>query len=310
MGPKFTSPVKLHNKVVNTSELLGEKGFLQGKSVVCKDVEGTWVIESLSDKVHLKNGELDLHIDVQKFSMQVQKREWKIAKDKSIAVPLQSWRENANPLESVDIKQKFEESIMLLALHAAHKRFADCLAGVDPLVNDDGKLQGVQTNRSFPPNSLVLVPLSDSMSFRSGKDAGSGVRTETTVKNPRDDAAPAARLWIMKKEVMPVASDAVHRDKGFVEKKNLPAFIAPYWLVGNETNGKLVNMVVKTKVIKVVVDGTDHNVTVPVLQNPRAIKEDTKLRKLKPVDAADASGSKRKAEDESAQAKRGRGRGK
>ena len=74
MGPKFTSPVQLHNKVVNTSELLGEKGFLKGKSVVSKGVEGTWVIESLSDKVHLKNGELDLHIDVQKFSLQVQKK--------------------------------------------------------------------------------------------------------------------------------------------------------------------------------------------------------------------------------------------
>ena len=275
--------------------------------MVGKSVEGTWEIKELDNNVHLKNGDLDLHLDIQKFSMDVQKHDWKIAKEKNIAVPLQNWLENANPLESVDLRQKFEESIMILALHAMHKRFKDCLERVVPLVNEDGKLKGVQTTSNFTPNALVLVPLSDSITFRSGKDVGSGVRTDTTVKNPRDDGAPAARLWIMKKEILPVASDADHRDKGFVEKKTLPPFIAPYWLVGDETKEKLVNMVVKTKSIKVFVDGIDYNVSVPVLQNTRAIKEGTKLRKLKPTDDV-ASGSKRKAPDDDESTKCGRGK--
>ena len=75
---------------------------------------------------------------------------------------------------------------MVLALRALQKRHEDSMNGIDPLIDASGKLKGVQVNRDFAPNALVLVPLTDSFTCRKPnvKD-GSGLRTNNVVNDPR-----------------------------------------------------------------------------------------------------------------------------
>jgi hypothetical protein len=66
------------------------------------------------------------------------------------------------------------------------------------------------------------------------------------------------------------------------KKKAAPPFIAPYWLVSDEADEAKANMVPRTKDVTISVDDVAFKVSVPVLQNPRAVKAGTKLSKHKP----------------------------
>ena len=172
--------------VSNSAELLAERGFMVDKLVTSKTVDGVWQITAMDTCVHLTCNGLDLHLDIHKFSSSVQTNEWKIAKPMSAIIIMQDWRERAHPLESVDFEQKCVESRMVLALRALQKRHEDIMNGIDPLIDANGKLKGVQVNRDFAPNELVLVPLTDSIICRKPnvKD-GSGLRTKNVVNDPR-----------------------------------------------------------------------------------------------------------------------------
>ena len=282
------------DKVSNAAELLADKRFEVGQHVTGKSVEGTWRIMSIDTQVHLECDALDLHFDIHKFSSAVEKHEWKLAKVKGAVEPLENWLANANPLESIEFESSCAQSRMILALQATQKRFG-CVDGVDPLVDATGKLKDVAANRKFAPNTLVLVPLTDSTVFRTAKEKCSGVRTSTKVKDPRDHSAPEKHLWLQKKEVMATNRDGA-RDRGFVERTSGPAFIAPYWLVGDESDQKLVNMVATTKEVTITVDDQAFRMVVPCLQNPRTLKPGAKLRKATPKSIATSAGQKRKSD--------------
>jgi hypothetical protein len=282
------------DKVSNAAELLADKKFEVGQHVTGKSVEGTWRIMSIDTQVHLECDALALHLDIHKFSSAVEKNQWKVVKAKSIVGPLANWLATANPLESIEFETSCAHSRMILALQATQKRFG-CIDGVDPLVDSNGKLKDVEANRKFAPNALVLVPLTDSIVFRTANEKCSGVRTSTTVKDPRDSSAPEKHLWLLKKEVMATNRDGA-RDRGFVEKKGGPAFIAPYWLVGDESDQKLVNMVATTKEVTITVDDQAFRMVVPCLQNTRTLKPGAKLRKAAPKAIAASAGQKRKAD--------------
>ena len=139
-------------------------------------------------------------------------------------------------------------------------------------------------------------PLTDSNVFRTASEKCNGVRTSTRVKDPRDSSAPKKHLWLVKKEVMATNHDGA-RDRGFVEKTSGPAFIAPYWLVGDESDQKLVNMVATTKEVTITVDDQAFRMVVPCLQNPRTLKPGAKLRTAAPKAIAAAAGQKRQGWD-------------
>ena len=95
-----------------------------------------------------------------------------------------------------------------------------------------------------------------------------------------------------------IATKDTNTNRGFVEKKGSPAFIAPYWLVGDANDASGVNMAQKTIEVPIKLDGDDFQIAVPVLYNPKSVKAGTKPRKSVPQSST-ASGSsnvrKRKA---------------
>jgi hypothetical protein len=60
------------------------------------------------------------------------------------------------------------------------------MAGIDPLIDADGRIKALQASRDFDANELVLVPLTDDIQFREQDDASkSGVLTSMVVNDPR-----------------------------------------------------------------------------------------------------------------------------
>jgi hypothetical protein len=93
----------------------------------------------------------------------------------------------------------------------------------------------------------------------------------------------------MKKEVN-ISNRDVTVDHGYVEKQSGVPFVAPYWCVPMSADEEAVNMVHKTKDITITVDMVNYKISVPVLQNTRALKADAHLYKVQ-VAAVNAKAS-------------------